>query len=442
MGFGGSIPLPGTPQGGGAMNANIQVPGYAGSGAQQMSEASQFFGQQMNNLAQNKMKRDEIEMQRQRDEETRRQYDLTLDRLNKESAIDNTRQDKHLDIEVQQAKRAADTYERDTKKKQEIEDAHNRLIPNTPRMMEVQDKIMANTATDAEKAEWYTYEQDLLKVNPSTVFEIQMKKITDIHDPEKKHGRMIEVALKNPDGSSIMDDYITKLNTSTSIGQLDELQKNEGAKIFERVRALLKTGHMDSDFAYRYLNSIYDTIAKRRKSVKEMEDIDSRIQSRTDAALRADTKAATAAAPKQRAGDIVRTELADGTIGMDRNGMRMKVDPTTGMAIIRAKNTMNGKKVDNMSGITLDSNGKFYIDGQPAPAEANLRYNEDDHKVYYTDPEGQVRSIQIDTWKDSDVASQQTAGGKISNVKPADSKGKSSGGGSASRYKMKRGGNQ
>ncbi len=39
MGFGGAVPLPGAPIGGGAMDAKIQVPGYQGSGVDQMSQA-------------------------------------------------------------------------------------------------------------------------------------------------------------------------------------------------------------------------------------------------------------------------------------------------------------------------------------------------------------------------------------------------------------------
>jgi len=39
MGFGGAIPMPGAPIGGGAMDAKIQVPGYQGSGVDQMNNA-------------------------------------------------------------------------------------------------------------------------------------------------------------------------------------------------------------------------------------------------------------------------------------------------------------------------------------------------------------------------------------------------------------------
>lgn len=389
MGFGGNLPdMPSTANTLGITNAQVQAPQYTGGAIDQMNNAWNFMGNQLQRVQENAQKREAQKLQQDTFEFDKQKFYKTLEAQKQQQTLENTRADKYMERDMAAAAREVDKYGRDLKKEKDIEEARTSIMNNMQEVDETMQAVVGGYATPEQKTKSYEYRKHLILLDPGALAAMGIETLKK-QDPENRTYTFIEKMLntvktgpdnkviKNSDGTQAKESSITDLYSSmgsaTTVAELKALQAGKLQDISNKIFSYAKAGHIDVNAALKMVSEFNKVIEEKKVSLMKFE------QAQAETEL---TRAkATGKAPHNEKGDtVLQATNEPGTFVDARTNSRVDgrtnaplvkvegmngeyivyTDPKTGKNILKDRNgTTIGNVIEDTSGVVsyVDTKG-------------------------------------------------------------------------------------
>jgi hypothetical protein len=251
MGFGGGgIPTPPSPGvGGGAALGSVQVPGYAGSGLDQLDKAFDTLQRGVQQFQVNKQNRIEADYKDKVFAEEKQRADRLFEAQQSELGYQHSRDD-IADLRYEeQDKRAKQEFDLKIEKAQrdnEIEKSRETARKNFMNNIKENDAILQKAAihgtdgfTPSEKEVYDRARKDLILTDPEAYYKNSMETL------KNTSGEAAQVNIVNSKVGTASIDFIEQLNSANTLQELQALKNSPTMKgITKGINEAYKTGHV------------------------------------------------------------------------------------------------------------------------------------------------------------------------------------------------------